>query len=405
MKIKKLGLLFLALPFLFGFTNIAHRGDNELGKYAEHSFEAYDHAAVEGANYLELDLQETKDGVLVVSHDDNLSRVFGVDKSIPRSKYADLIDYQNQSGEPIHSLKEIFQRYQADPSLKFMIETRVNDGASMEKPLVNLIKQYHLNNRVLLESFSLDSLKKLAKIAPDIPRTQLGGDYREIGDNQYYASGLYSHEAANYLKDHGKKYLLWGVNSDRAMKLYQTNHHVDGILTDYPNHLAKVDPQNQWGSVFNDKNLAPKKIQGQLYVKSFENCPVSVYKGYGDHRQYSGVRLKADTLRQFTKIASENGNLWYCLGDDLWINGDFVKYDKGAVAIAPHMKNGLVMTVKTTPIYGDANCEDSAGRQLRDNSQWHYFAVYKNADHSAYNLGGNQWIKAQDVKIVKQKCD
>lgn len=128
---------------------------------------------------------------------------------------------------------------------------------------------------------------------------------------------------------------------------------------------------------------------------------MSVYKGYGDHRQYSGVCLKANTMRQFTKIASENGNLWYCLGDDLWINGNFVKYDKGAVAIAPHMKNGLVMTMKTTPIYGDANCEDSAGRQLRDNSQWHYFAVYKNADHSAYNLGGNQWIKAQDVKIVK----
>ena len=42
------------------------------------------------------------------------------------------------------------------------------------------------------------------------------------------------------------------------------------------------------------------------------------------------------------------------------------------------------------------------GRKRR---KWHYFAVYKNADHSAYNLGGNQWIKAQDVKIVKQKWD
>lgn len=49
MKLKKLLLLFIALPFLYGFSNIAHRGDNELGKYAEHSFLAYDHAATQGA--------------------------------------------------------------------------------------------------------------------------------------------------------------------------------------------------------------------------------------------------------------------------------------------------------------------------------------------------------------------
>lgn len=49
MKLKKLLLLFIALPFLYGFSNIAHSSDNELGKYAEHSFLAYDYAATQGA--------------------------------------------------------------------------------------------------------------------------------------------------------------------------------------------------------------------------------------------------------------------------------------------------------------------------------------------------------------------
>lgn len=62
-------------PFSCGFLNIAHRGDNENGKYAEHSWVAYDRAVGAHVDYLELDLQKTADNILVVSHDENMSRV------------------------------------------------------------------------------------------------------------------------------------------------------------------------------------------------------------------------------------------------------------------------------------------------------------------------------------------
>lgn len=42
-------------------------------------------------DYLELDLQKTSDNVLVVSHDDNLSRVFGIDKTIANHSYQELL--------------------------------------------------------------------------------------------------------------------------------------------------------------------------------------------------------------------------------------------------------------------------------------------------------------------------
>ena len=95
--------------------NIAHRGDNAQGKYAEHSFAAYDRAVCAQVDYLELDLQESADHVLVVSHDNNLSRVFGVDQSIEENTFKKLTNYLNQSGESIHSLEEVFQRYQNNP--------------------------------------------------------------------------------------------------------------------------------------------------------------------------------------------------------------------------------------------------------------------------------------------------
>lgn len=54
---KLITLIFLAIfPFTCGFMNIAHRGDNERGKYAEHSFAAYDRAVCAQVDYLELDL-------------------------------------------------------------------------------------------------------------------------------------------------------------------------------------------------------------------------------------------------------------------------------------------------------------------------------------------------------------
>lgn len=170
MKFFKFVLGAAVLPFLFGFTNIAHRGDNEGGKYAEHSFQAYDRAVAEKADYIEMDIHRTKDGVLVVSHDNNIKRNFGANLNITSSRYADLLKYRNKSGEPIHTLKEVFDRYKNNPNIKFMIETKNETSPTgMEQQLVNLINSYGLQNRVLFESFSEPSLKVLSQIAPNIP--------------------------------------------------------------------------------------------------------------------------------------------------------------------------------------------------------------------------------------------
>ncbi|WP_103661126.1 glycerophosphodiester phosphodiesterase family protein [Lactobacillus sp. HT06-2] len=251
MKFNQLGILLLALPFLFGFTDIAHRGENQLGKYSEHSFAAYDHASADDANYLELDLQKTKDKVLVVSHDDNLSRVFGVDQEIGKSNFKTLQQARNYSGEPLHSLQEVFQRYQVDPEIKFMIETKDDvAGKGMERPLVRLVKKYHLGNRVLFESFSDSSLALLRKLAPNIPQMQLGGDYHQLGQYGYYANGFYDPQTARYLAAHDKGYIIWGVNRPQAMRRMMLTGKVSGIMTDYSNRMQHVVAQPNLLPVF-----------------------------------------------------------------------------------------------------------------------------------------------------------
>lgn len=250
-------------PFTCGFLNIAHRGDNEDGKFAEHSWVAYDRAICAQVNYLELDLQKTSDNVLVVSHDENLSRVFGIDKTIRDSSYQDLLGYKNQNGESIHSLEEVFKRYR-NSKVKFMIEPK-GDSEKNIKLLLDLINQYHLENCVLLESFSKATLMNVLKINPKIPTTRLSGDFKISP----YANNFYSKKAADYLNDTGKDYLLWGVNSEDKMQQYLQGGEVSGILTDYPVKLAQILHKNNIFKInYADISFPSESISGQMDLKN-----------------------------------------------------------------------------------------------------------------------------------------
>jgi glycerophosphoryl diester phosphodiesterase len=62
--------------------NIGHRGAS--GYAPEHTIPAYDLALEQGADYIEIDLQMTKDGVLVAMHDDTLDRTADAPEGVPK---------------------------------------------------------------------------------------------------------------------------------------------------------------------------------------------------------------------------------------------------------------------------------------------------------------------------------
>ncbi|TSO26132.1 glycerophosphodiester phosphodiesterase family protein [Lactobacillus sp. LL6] len=371
MKIIKKMSFILVLPFLFGFTNIAHRGDNGLGRYTEHSFQAYDHAVINGADYLELDLQKTHDNVLVVSHDNNLGRVFGIDQNIEKSNFQDLRNVKNRAGESLHSLQEVFTRYKPD-KIKFMIETK--DGQiGMEQVLVKLIKQNGLENRILFESFSLSSLKKLAKLAPNIPRTQLGGDYHDISNNQYFSNGFYDKNAAEYLRKHDKGYILWGVEKSSIMQK-MIAHGVTGLITDFPERLKNV----MW-----QKTVLPvHAIDAVMKVEK----PFAIVK---DSYQI----LPKGSLVKVDKLTLQNGKLKYGFN-----NGWLSEVDVTAInRDAPYSEQGKIFLTRSASLWRDPLGDKNLDRSLRANSKWNYFAVSSVSGHKFYNLGSNQWIDGRDV--------
>src|SRR5262245_27696218 len=100
---------------------IAHRGAS--GYAPEHTFAAYDRALELHADYIEQDLQMTKDGVLVALHDPSLDRTargdaanckgLVIDKTLAQIKTCDFGGWFNEAfaNQRIPTLEEVFQRY------------------------------------------------------------------------------------------------------------------------------------------------------------------------------------------------------------------------------------------------------------------------------------------------------
>ena len=182
---------------------IAHRGASAYAP--EHTFAAYDRGLDMGADYIEQDLQMTSDGVLVVLHDDTLDRTTRgggcggrvVERTLAEVKRCDAGSWYNERNlararpefaqERVPTLAEVFERYAG--RARFYIETKnPAEAPGMEEALVAVLREHGLLATipapasligvaapplVLLQSFSVESLRTLRALEPAVPRVQL----------------------------------------------------------------------------------------------------------------------------------------------------------------------------------------------------------------------------------------
>ena len=151
----------LARPF-------AHRGVHD--EYPENSLPAFEKAV--GLNLgIELDVHLSKDGHLVVFHDDNLLRMTGADKHIRRLTYDEIKTYNlNKTNHTIPLLKDVFDIVKG--KVPILIEIKSNNKM---KKLVPALKQLIANYEgvIFIQSFNPFALRKCYKQIPAILRGQL----------------------------------------------------------------------------------------------------------------------------------------------------------------------------------------------------------------------------------------
>lgn len=174
----------------------AHRGLHDGNvKVPENSMEAF-RLAVEKGYGMELDVQLTKDGKLVVHHDGSLKRVCGVDKLIREVAFADLPLLPDGSRIPL--LSEVLAM--VDGRAPIIVEIKHYGGAAkVAQAAHEILKDY--KGAYCVESFDPSGMGWYRKNAPHIVRGQLAN------------GGAWKKEELNLVSYIALKYLLVNVLS------------------------------------------------------------------------------------------------------------------------------------------------------------------------------------------------
>jgi glycerophosphoryl diester phosphodiesterase len=227
---------------------IAHRGSS--GTHPENTLPAFLAAAEEGADMCELDVQATRDGAVVVLHDDTVDRTTNGHGAVADLTLAEiqLLDAGAKFGAAfanihIPTLDEVMQA--VDGKLGLNIE--IKEG-QVERRVCELIRSYDALATSMVSSFQWQALEKVREIDPAIRVALLADKDREKLINAAAAMNAYAvnprfdmvdAEFCNEAHGRGLKVLVWTIDVPEAMKILIAAG-VDGIMTNYPARLRDV---------------------------------------------------------------------------------------------------------------------------------------------------------------------
>ncbi len=214
---------------------IAHRGAHT--SYPENSLEAILAALGQGADAIEIDVHLTKDGVLVVHHDPELSD----GRQIAGLSSKDLAAVELASGIRIPMLDEVLEAV-ADKAILF-IETKVG---GTEFPLLRAVRRSDAESAV--HSFHHETIRNLKQTVPALragvltsgpAADAIAAAHATCADDIWHSEAGIGAELVNAAHGLGKTVIAWTVNSrERCTDL--TAFGVDGICTDDVSLLSAV---------------------------------------------------------------------------------------------------------------------------------------------------------------------
>lgn len=227
----------------------AHRGYS--GKYPENTMLAFKKAAETGCDGIELDVQLTSDGQVVIIHDEKIDRTTDGTGNVKDYTLEELKQFNAAASwngkygfEPIPTLEEYFQ-WVKDTDLVTNIEIKsgVYYYEELEEKTLALVRKYGLEKKIIFSSFLHSSITLLRKLAPEIPcgalveYENLGnpGYYCEKFDFQYYHPGMkaLTEEMVQSCKEHNIPLNVWTINDMGALEqLYEWG--CEGVISNFP---------------------------------------------------------------------------------------------------------------------------------------------------------------------------
>ena len=248
---------------------IAHRGASAYAP--EHTIVAYDMAAAMGADYIEIDLNRTKDGKLVAIHDETIPYEGGTkfifDFTLDELKqFSPGVKFNKEHpnfASPqyetvrIPELTEVLTHF--DGTVNFYIELKSPAlYPGIEEDLLSSLRTHSLIDvtnqlpKVIVQSFDAASLKRFYKLEPSIPLIQLYSfkgkatlKKSEIRKLKKYASGVginvksLTREFVQLMHSEGLHVHPYTVNEEEALRAVMELG-VDGVFTNNSDVAIKV---------------------------------------------------------------------------------------------------------------------------------------------------------------------
>lgn len=221
----------------------SHRGNSISAP--ENTMESISSAVEELADYAEIDVQETKDGTVVLLHDPSLKRTTGVNKYIWELTYDEVLELDAGSwfskefaDAKIPTLEEVLQYCKGKINLN--IELKLNGHSQdLETKVVNLIEQYGFERQCVITSATYESLVNVKKLNPNLKTGYIMSVvYGNFYDKEYIdffsmKSSFITQRVVKEAHSRGKEIHAWTVNTKNEMDRLK-NMGVDNIITDKP---------------------------------------------------------------------------------------------------------------------------------------------------------------------------
>ena len=230
----------------------AHRGAS--GYAPENTLEAFELAAKMGADGVELDVQLTRDGELVVMHDETLDRVtdgrgFVKDYTMDELKKRKVPHAQYEAAR-IPALAEVYELLKPyGLEINVELKTGIFFYPGIEERVLKLAKEMEMEDRIWYSSFNHGTLVKLKELHSSVKTGILYADgwlkpweyAKSIGVDALHPA-LYNMQFPGYLKESrrlGLETHVWTVN-DRAEMEAAARAGVEAIITNYPDVARKI---------------------------------------------------------------------------------------------------------------------------------------------------------------------
>lgn len=227
---------------------IAHRGASMAAP--ENTLAAVRQALEDETDQVEIDVQETADGEVVVFHDSDFMKTAGNPLKIWEAKKADLADFdigswfdEKFAAERVPTLEQVLQTCKGRAVVNIELKYYGHD-VNLEQRVIDLVERNDMADEVVIMSLKYDAVAKVRALRPQwtvglLSSISLGNTSAFDVDFHAVNSAKARRSFIRQAQSSGREVYVWTVNDPLAMSAMMSRG-VDGIITDKPALARRV---------------------------------------------------------------------------------------------------------------------------------------------------------------------